>query len=123
MDEKPATAEPEKKARRRWYQFGLRTLVLGVTLAGVVCAGAVKLERLVAEAREKALLARIVAEVNHRLDVACSSMANDPVEVREDLMVLREQVIQAPELPADTRATMRQRIESEIQLVNNLLRQ
>ncbi len=32
MDEKPNAAQP--KSRRRWYQFGLRTLLIGVTLAG-----------------------------------------------------------------------------------------
>jgi hypothetical protein len=34
MDEKPDNAEP----RRRWYQFSLRTLLIGVALLGVLCA-------------------------------------------------------------------------------------
>jgi len=32
MDEKPDNAEPN----RRWYQYSLRTLLIGVTLAGVL---------------------------------------------------------------------------------------
>jgi len=32
MDEKPNAAQP--KARRRWYQYSLRTLLIVVTLAG-----------------------------------------------------------------------------------------
>ena len=32
----PNAARP--KSRRRWCQFSLRTLLLGVTLAGVACA-------------------------------------------------------------------------------------
>ena len=31
MDEKPDNAEP----RRRWHQFSLRTLLVGVAVAGV----------------------------------------------------------------------------------------
>ena len=34
MDEQPTTANAQAKPRRRWYQFGLRTLLIGVTLAG-----------------------------------------------------------------------------------------
>jgi hypothetical protein len=37
MEEKPVTAEPEKKPRRRWYQFGLRTLLIGVALVSAAC--------------------------------------------------------------------------------------
>ena len=36
MNQKPNTAEPEK-SRRRWYQFRLRTLLIGMTLLGSVC--------------------------------------------------------------------------------------
>jgi hypothetical protein len=34
MDEKPTTARPQAKPRRRWYQYTLRTLLIVVTLAG-----------------------------------------------------------------------------------------
>jgi Leucine rich repeat len=34
MDEKPRTTDPQARTRRRWYQFGLRTLLIFVTLAG-----------------------------------------------------------------------------------------
>jgi hypothetical protein len=34
MEEKPVTVETVKKPRRHWYQFGLRTLLIFVTLAG-----------------------------------------------------------------------------------------
>ena len=34
MPEKPDNAEP----RRRWHQFSLRTLLIGVALLGVACA-------------------------------------------------------------------------------------
>jgi hypothetical protein len=43
MHEKPATAEPRKKARRRWYQFSIRTLLIGVMLLGLVCAYVVRI--------------------------------------------------------------------------------
>jgi hypothetical protein len=34
MEEKPATADPVNKPRRRWFSFSLRTLLVFVTLAG-----------------------------------------------------------------------------------------
>ncbi len=36
FDAIPTAAQP--KARRRWYQFGLRTLLIGVTVLAVPCA-------------------------------------------------------------------------------------
>lgn len=36
MDEKPNHAQ--LKPRRRWHQFGLRTLLLGVAILGVLCS-------------------------------------------------------------------------------------
>jgi hypothetical protein len=42
MPDRPATAEP----RRRWYQTGLRTLLIGVALVGLLTAGIVPIVRL-----------------------------------------------------------------------------
>jgi hypothetical protein len=36
MTDKPNTAEPGKQ-RRRWFQFSLRTLLLMVTIVGLLC--------------------------------------------------------------------------------------
>jgi hypothetical protein len=36
MDQKPNTAEPGKP-RRRWFQFRLRTLLIGVAVAAMLC--------------------------------------------------------------------------------------
>ena len=38
MDDQPTTAGPRAKSRRRWYQFTLRTLLIAVTLLGVLFA-------------------------------------------------------------------------------------
>ena len=37
MEISPAPNPAQPKSRRRWYQFGLRTLLIGVTLAGSLC--------------------------------------------------------------------------------------
>ena len=37
MQTEPPTAEPPKR-KRRWVQFSLRTLMIGVTLVAVMCA-------------------------------------------------------------------------------------
>ena len=35
MDDKPDTTEVGKKPRRRWYQFSLRTLLIGIVLLAI----------------------------------------------------------------------------------------
>ncbi len=49
MDEKPTAAQP--KSRRRWYQFGLRTLLIGVALLSLPCAYVAHEARIVASRR------------------------------------------------------------------------
>jgi hypothetical protein len=45
----PNAAEP--KSRRRWHQYSLRTLLIGVTLAGLPCAYVAHEAKIVAERR------------------------------------------------------------------------
>ena len=54
MDEKPDNAE-----RRRWYQFGLRTLLIGVALLAVPCAYVGRQYQIV---RERQSVRRFVVE-------------------------------------------------------------
>ena len=56
MVENPDNAEP----RRRWYQFSLRTLLIGVALLAIICRLAVWQIQLAAEHR--ALIDRMTAE-------------------------------------------------------------
>ena len=48
MDQKPNTAEP-KKPRRRWFQFRLRTLLIGMMLLSVPLGDVAHELRIVAE--------------------------------------------------------------------------
>jgi hypothetical protein len=56
MDQKPNNAEPQKP-RRRWFQFRLRTLLIGMGLLGIACCYVAHEWRIV-EAR-KAIEARL----------------------------------------------------------------
>ncbi len=66
----------------------------------------------------KVEIGRIVADVNHRLEQARDAMSTNPAGVKQDLQLLRESVIRAPELPADTRAQLREQIENVILLAS-----
>jgi hypothetical protein len=59
MDDQPATAEPVKP-RRRWYRFGLRTLLICVTLAG---CGLGWLGFKVREARQQAAVIALIEKL------------------------------------------------------------
>ncbi len=74
------------------------------------------------DAETKVLIGKIVAEVNHQLDVSRGTIGEDPSGVKQNLMLLLEQVLHAPELPADTRAQLRERIENVIKLADTRLR-
>ncbi len=60
----------------------------------------------------KLRIQQLVAEVNHELDVSRARVATDPAGVKQQLKLLLDQVVTTPELPADTRATMRDRIQA-----------
>ncbi len=64
----------------------------------------------------KVEIGRIVADVNHRLEQARDAMSTNPGGVKQDLQLLRESVIRAPELPADTRAQLREQIDNVVLL-------
>jgi Leucine Rich repeat len=51
MDEKPKTTEPPVKSRRRWYQYSLRTLLIGIVVLSLPCCW---LGMKVREARQQA---------------------------------------------------------------------
>ena len=53
MQTEPSKADPPKR-KRRWFQFSLRTLLIGVTLLAVACWGIVDRARLIRE-RDDAL--------------------------------------------------------------------
>jgi hypothetical protein len=55
METEPPKAEPPKR-KRRWFQFSLRTLMIGVTLLAVPCAYVAHEAKIVA--KRKALLAK-----------------------------------------------------------------
>ncbi len=61
----------------------------------------------------------MVAEVNRQLDLARNTVATDPATVKQNLSLLLEQVLRAPELSADMRAQLRERIQNVIQLAQN----
>jgi hypothetical protein len=63
-------------------------------------------------------IGRIVADVNHRLEQARDAMSVNPAGVKQDLQLLRESVIRAPELPADVRAQLREQIDNVILLAS-----
>jgi hypothetical protein len=50
MTDEPTTAEPQKP-RRRWFQFRLRTLLVGVVLLSIPCAYVANQWRIVAARR------------------------------------------------------------------------
>jgi hypothetical protein len=60
MDEKPKTAGPGKKPRRRWFQFKLRTLLIGMALLTIPCGYVSWQAKIVRE--RKALLVEIESE-------------------------------------------------------------
>ncbi len=64
----------------------------------------------------KVQIGQIVADVNHRLEQARDAMSVSPAGVKQDLQLLRESVIRAPELPAEIRAQLREQIENVILL-------
>lgn len=73
------------------------------------------------DAQNKIRIDVIFAEVNHELDVARRTMGNDPASARQNLRLLLEQVLHAPELSADNRAQLRERIEVVIKLADTRL--
>ena len=68
------------------------------------------------------LVSRAIAEVHQQLDAARSSMATNPAGTKRDLTTLREFVLHAAELPANTRAELRESIEAVIQQADTRLR-
>ena len=60
MQTEPPKAEPPKR-QRRWFQFSLRTLLIGVTLLAVTCWIVVDRQRLIRE-RDEALQRAVRAE-------------------------------------------------------------
>ncbi|HEV3415319.1 MAG TPA: hypothetical protein VG056_00830, partial [Pirellulales bacterium] len=59
-------------------------------------------------------IGQIIADVNQQLQHSRDHMSVDPAGVKQDLQLLRESVTRAPELPAETRAQLRERIEAAI---------
>jgi hypothetical protein len=55
METEPPKAEPPRR-KRRWFQFSLRTLLIGVTLLAVACAYVAWQARIVRERRALLLL-------------------------------------------------------------------
>jgi von Willebrand factor type A domain len=66
----------------------------------------------------KVQIGQIVADVNHRLEQARDAMSVSPAGVKQDLQLLRESVIRAPELPAEIRAQLREQIDNVILLAS-----
>jgi tetratricopeptide (TPR) repeat protein len=59
-------------------------------------------------------IGQIIADVNQQLQRARDQMSINPAGVKQDLQLLRESVTRAPELPAETRAQLRERIDAAI---------
>jgi hypothetical protein len=73
------------------------------------------------DAQNKIRIGVIFAEVNHELDAARGTMGSDPASARQNLRLLLEQILHAPELSADNRAQLRERIEAVIKLADTRL--
>ncbi len=73
------------------------------------------------DAHNKIRTGVIFAEVNHELNVGRKTLDNDPGSVRQNLRLLLERVLHAPELSADNRAQLRERIEATIKLADTRL--
>jgi hypothetical protein len=68
------------KRQRRWFQFSLRTLLIGVTLVAVACCGIVDRARLIRE-RDEALQREATAEkrasVEHHISDEMQELAEN----------------------------------------------
>ena len=60
----------------------------------------------------KLRIQQLTAEVNHDLDVSRARVAIDPAGVKQQLRLVLDQVVTTPELPADTRAQLVDRIQA-----------
>jgi hypothetical protein len=91
MPDKPNTAEPQTP-RRRWFQFRLRTLLIGVVLLGAACGYVAREARIVA-ARRNWLTRHRADSYDEFLDLSTEPML-PPVrrllgDERAGLMVVR----------------------------------
>jgi hypothetical protein len=75
MQTEPSKAEPPKR-KRRWIQFSLRTLMIGVTLLAIGCWGGA-LNRRSNEFHYRALDAGRLAVVNQALPDSAAPVPND----------------------------------------------
>ncbi|HEY2148282.1 MAG TPA: hypothetical protein VGH32_10120, partial [Pirellulales bacterium] len=69
------------------------------------------------------LIGQIIADVNQQLRVNRDRIVNDPAGAKQDLELLMQRVIRAPELPAETRAQLRSQIEGVILLADTRQRE
>ncbi len=63
-------------------------------------------------------IGQIVADVNRELQRSRDRVSQDPSGVKQNLQLMRENVLHAPELPADIRAQLRESIDGVMQLAN-----
>jgi hypothetical protein len=87
METEPPKANPPK-GKRRWFQFRLRSLLIGVTLAAIPC-GYVGWQAKIVRDRKAFLQTRNYLPGDSSLDVAACAMDAPPVESGTDLSYYR----------------------------------